>query len=416
MSGRTHQKGASPSRSIQSAIRTPGKAPADQVILELRQRGTLTRAELARRTGLARSTISETVAELLGSGIVVTSERVRRSRGQGRPGIGLSLDPRAGAWIGIDFGMSHVRAVLVDVSHTILATQELAVGVDYSFDRGIDAARDVTTGVLETARVPMSRVVAIGAAVPGPVDIRSGEVLGTSMIPSWTGRSVSGALSDRLGREVLVDNDSNCAALAEHAWGAGRDLGDIAYLKLHSGTGGALIVGGELVRGREGTAGEFGHMTLDPAGPLCRCGGRGCLETYAGVAAVLGQLKPRHGDDLSVAGLLALVAAHDPASLRVAAELGDVVGRAAALISNVAAPDAFVIGGALAALGPPLLEPLRQSFSRNSLAGRQGKAPRARVLAGELGRHASALGAVALLMTDLGLAANGWTMHDRSLA
>jgi predicted NBD/HSP70 family sugar kinase len=131
------------------------------------------------------------------------------------------------------------------------------------------------------------------------------------------------------------------------------------------------------------------------------------------VGAVLRQLRPRHGDDLSVAGLLALVEAHDPASLRVAAELGDVVGRAAAVISNVAAPDAFVIGGALAALGPPLLEPLRQSYSRNSLAGRQGRQPRARILAGELGRHASALGAVALLMTDLGLAASDWTMADR---
>jgi len=303
--------------------------------------------------------------------------------------------------------MRRVRGVLVDLSHRILATHELEVGQDYTLEVGLDAAAEVTASVLEHAGTPRDRVMAIGAAVPGPVDPRSGTVLGTSMIPTWNGVAIADALSERLGREVLVDNDSNCAALAEHLWGAGRGFHDIAYFKLHSGIGGAVIVGGELVRGVAGTAGEFGHITLDATGPLCRCGGRGCLETYVGIPALLAQLRPLRGHGQSFSELVRLAIDGDPACMRVIEEAAEVIGRAAAIVGSVTGPEVIVVGGALASVGDPLMDPIRRSFARHSLAGRQGRQPHAKVVTSELGRHASALGAVVLLMSRLGLADAG---------
>ena len=383
-------------------IRSPGTTPADRVILVLRRYGTMSRAEVARRTGLGKSTVSETVSRLVDAGLVITAPTAPRNTGHGRPGIGISLDPGAGAWIGIDFGMRHVRAVIVDVSHTILATHQTDVEVEYPPSVGLEAAERATAAVLEKSGVSRDRVVAIGAAVPGPVDPKTGIVIGTSMIPTWNGLPVGAALSEKLGRDVLVDNDSNCAALAEQAWGAGRGCANLALFKLHSGVGGAVIANNQLVHGIAGTAGEFGHIPMDEFGPLCRCGGRGCLETYVGIPALLDQLRPLHGRDLTVTRMIELAASRDPAALRVIQEAANIVGRAAAIVASTTGPEVIVIGGALSAMGAPLVDMIQTTFNRHSVAGRQHQQATTRIVLGQLGGHASALGAVVMLTSRLG--------------
>ncbi len=383
-------------------IRASGSEPVDRVVLTLRQHGTLSRAEIARVTGLAKSTVSETVAELLASGLVVVSTSNRRRAGQGRPGIGVSLNPSAGTWIGIDFGFRNVRAVAADLSHQILASHEVSLGQDYGPDAGLDAAATAAQAVVAKAGVTVGSVTAIGAAVPGPIDPITATVLGTSIIPTWTGIAIADELEARLRRKVLVDNDSNCAALAEHLWGAGQGVHDMVYFKLHSGIGGAIVVNDQLVKGLAGTAGEFGHITLVRDGPLCRCGNRGCLETYVGIPALLEHLRPLRGDGLTFGRFVELVRSGDAASNRIIAEAGDIVGHTAAMIANVTGPQAIVIGGALAQVGEPLLDAVRDSFARSSVIGRQGRRPPTRIAAGTLGRNASALGAVALVLSTLG--------------
>ena len=231
--------------------------------------------------------MSETVAGLIDSGLIVKTSTVRRSGRNGRPGTGITLNPQAGMYVGLDFGFRHVRGVLADVSHTILATRETLIGLDYSTEMGLAAAEELVDELLREGGVTPGRVLGIGVAIPGPVDPDTGKVMGTSMIPTWAGVDIAAQLGAVFGSAVLVDNESNCAALSEHLWGAGVGYSNLAYVKLHSGVGGAIVLNGTLVHGLAGAAGEFGHITIDDSGPLCRCGGRGCLEAYVGIPALL---------------------------------------------------------------------------------------------------------------------------------
>jgi predicted NBD/HSP70 family sugar kinase len=359
---------------------------------------------VARTTGLAKSTVSETVAELIDSGLIVRTATMRRSGRNGRPGTGITLNPQAGMYVGLDFGFRHVRGVLADVSHRILATQETLIGLDYSTDMGLTAAKELVDALLHEAGVTPERVLGIGVAIPGPVDPETGRVMGTSMIPTWAGVDIAAELGALFGSAVLVDNESNCAALSEHLWGAGVGYSNLAYVKLHSGVGGAIILNGALVHGVAGAAGEFGHIPIDDTGPLCRCGGRGCLEAYVGIPALLADLRPTHGE-ITFTRFVELVRADDLPSLRVLADAAAAAGRMVAVVSSVCAPARVIVGGALAETGEALLEPLRASFARHSILTRRGPGPEqtTEIVAGSLGRHASSLGAVALVLTRLGL-------------
>jgi predicted NBD/HSP70 family sugar kinase len=385
-------------------ISSPGTDPQARVVLALRQRGVLSRAEVARATGLAKSTVSETVAELIDSGLIVKTSTVRRSRRNGRPGTGITLNPQAGMYVGLDFGFRHVRGVLADVSHRILATREMLIGLDYSTDMGLTAAKELVDELLREGGVTPERVLGIGIAIPGPVDPETGKVMGTSMIPTWAGVDIAAEFGALFGNAVFVDNESNCAALSEHLWGAGVGYSNLAYVKLHSGVGGAIVMNGALVHGLAGAAGEFGHITIDDTGPLCRCGGRGCLEAYVGIPALLADLRPTHGE-ITFTQFLELVRAEDLPSLRVLADAAEAAGRMVAVVSSVCAPSRVIVGGALADAGDALLEPLRASFARQSILTRRGQGPEqmTEIVAGSLGRHASSLGAVALVLTRLGL-------------
>src|SRR5579864_892063 len=168
-------------------IRSPGSEPRDRIVLALRQQGVLSRAEVARVTGLAKSTVSETVAELIESGLVVKTTTVRKAARNGRPGAGITLNPQAGMYVGLDFGFRHVRGVVADVSHKILAMREVHVGRDYLPDVGFAAAQELVAVLLRESAVSADQVLGIGLAIPGPVDPTTSTVIGTSMIPTWAG-------------------------------------------------------------------------------------------------------------------------------------------------------------------------------------------------------------------------------------
>jgi len=246
--------------------------------------------------------------------------------------------------------------------------------------------------VLDEAQVPASRVLGAGAAVPGPVDPATGSVARSSMIPSWAGTVIREELENVFAYPLTVDNDSNCAALAEMRWGAGRGYRNVVYLKLHSGIGGAIILNGELLHGNSGRAGEFGHITLDPRGPLCGCGNRGCLETYAGIPALLEQARPSYGPQLTLTELLQLARRGDAGCRRLLTDTGHLVGQALGSLWNTLDPEVIIIGGALSRAQELLLEPARDGFLRTALS--PGTGTESRILMGTLGGNASALGAV----------------------
>ena len=367
-----------------------------QVLEVVRGRGSVSRADIARHTGLARSTVSTLVNELLGAGLLVERGAPEDAEpAQGRPPVLLSFDPGAGAVLGLHFDHPVLRVAVADLGYTILAEAELPVDVDHDAQDSLDAAVALVDEVLARSGVDRDRLLGAGVGLAGPIDQATGTVGSSAILPGWVGMPVAQELTRRLGLPVHVDNDANVGALAESVLGAGRGASEMAYIMLGSGIGAGLIIGGQVYRGSGGTAGEIGHVLVDEHGPLCRCGNRGCLETYAGADALLDLLRRQHGDALTVDGLVERARAGDAASQRVSAVAARFVGVAAATLCNQLNPEVLVIGGELAQTGALLLDPLRESIARYAIPA---AADDVRVVVGELGERAELRGALVLVL------------------
>jgi predicted NBD/HSP70 family sugar kinase len=178
-------------------------------------------------------------------------------------------------------------------------------------------------------------------------------------------------------------------------YGAGRGLSDVVYVRLTSGIGAGLILGGRLHHGANGFAGELGHVQVAAEGVVCRCGNRGCLETVAAQDALLALLRPAHGADLTFDGMLALVADGDLGARRVFNDAGRALGRVLADLCNHLNPAAIIVGGNLTPALEPVLEGIRESVQRYA---QPAVADAVRVEAGALGERAELLGALALVI------------------
>ena len=341
------------------------------------------------------------IGELRAGGFVAELELPEASRAGGtqggRPPVLLALDPSAGAAIGIDFGHSHVRVAVSDLAHRILCEQEVALAVDGDPVGSLDAAADLVRRKLAATGVGSSSVIGVGMGVPGPVDHRTGRIGSTSILPGWLGIMASAEMERRLGIPVVVDNDANLGALAECSWGAARGSENVVYIKVSSGIGAGLVLGGRLHRGANGTAGEIGHDIVDEAGPYCRCGNRGCLEAVAGGSAITEVVSRSRREQLTLGQVLDLAEDGDLACRRVLAEVGRQLGVSVAKLCNVVNPDRVVLGGLLARAGDVVLEPMRESVRRY---GVDSAMDAVEIVPSVLGERAGVLGALALVLRE----------------
>ena len=383
----------------EGGLRSLRERNSARVIDLLRRHGTASRADIARWTGLSRSTVSSLVAELEASGLIVERAEEPRRPGAngGRPPVLLALEPAAGIALGVDFGHTHLRVAVADLSSRILAERHQALDVDRAAAEALDAAAALIDEVLDEARLERERVVAVGMGLPGPIDAVTGVVGSSVILPGWAGLRPAAELERRVGLDVEVDNDANLGALAEVAFGGSRGVADLVYLKVASGIGAGIVVGGRLQRGSTGVAGELGHVPADPSGRVCRCGNRGCLETVAAAPALLELLRASHGRDLTVRDLVELATAGDVGARRVLADAGRAIGRALAVLVNCLNPERIVLGGELSTAGESLLEGVRESLQRFALPSAVAAV---RVEIGALGDRAGVLGALSLVITD----------------
>jgi predicted NBD/HSP70 family sugar kinase len=366
-----------------------------RAIAALRDGGPMSRAELARQTALAPSTITAIVRSLGEEGIILPA--APRGDAPGGRGRELRLNPDLGIVLGLDFGFRTVRSLVVDLAATERSRGERPLPDHYSAHEGLAIARELMDETIRSAGLTHADIAAVGIALPGPIDPSGQRVGGSAVLQGWA--SVSAAdISEALGVPVLIENDSNLAALGEHVFGAGRDVRDSITIKMHSGIGAGIIVRDELVTGTAGGAGEIGHTLVDARGPLCRCGKRGCLDTYAAVPAILAAMQPLHAA-LDFPGFIRLIDAGDPGAERVARDAADLVGQAVATACLLLAPSCVVIVGALARAGDVVLDPIRDAIANVALP-ESGVIPDVRL--GSLGDRHTAMGAVALALGDLG--------------
>ncbi len=277
-----------------------------------------------------------------------------------------------GCLVGFDIGGTKISACVADARGRALARGRVPTPEDPR--RGVEVL--VTLGERLLRRAGRRRPLAVGLAVPGPLS-PDGTLLAPPNMPRWRRLDLRRPLGRAFGAPVRVENDANAAALAEGRFGAARGLSDYVYLTMSTGVGGGLVVGGRLVRGRTGNAGEVGHQIVRRGGPRCGCGRRGCLEAIAGGAAIARRLRrlARRGSALwrLAGGKRARIDARlwvdalrlgDRAARRVADEYVDAVSTAIANLVFTFDPQAVILGTIVARSGGLLLPRLRREVRR----------------------------------------------------
>ena len=375
---------------------------ADAVLRLIWEKRRLSRADIARRAGLSRSTVSEIINEILPMGLV-TEVGQGPSRGGRRP-IVLEFQDDACVILGVEMGGSHVAVALTDLRGRVLAweTREHPVRSDPPGTRQLIA--EFCRKCLDDPAAGGRPLVGIGVAVPCPFNPADPDRLSAVVMPVWEERLGLDDLAREFGVPLLVDNDANLGALAEHWWGLGGDEDNLAYIKVATGVGSGHVINGEIYRGATGVAGEIGHLAIDPNGGPCICGLRGCLVTLVGGyalearAAALAAEYPQSvltEKGFKVHEIENAALAGDPLALQVILEAAGHLGTAVAGLLNLMNPGVVVLGGDLARLGELVLQPLRESVHDRTLVS---SVAAAEILVSKLGPKSVAVGAATLVL------------------
>ena len=317
------------------------------VLAAVQSRPRCSRADVARVTGLSTSAVSTLVAELVAAELLVELG-ARPSPSGGRPSVSLGIAPRAGALIGIHLGHADLRVVLTSMDGTVIQERRHFLDVDREPGQSMERVARSTADLIGSGDVDPDRVLGVGVAVSAPV-VDSRLLASPPMLLDWGGLDIAGFLRKRTGLPVHLGNDASLGALAEWRLGAGTGVEDLVYVMLGAGVGCGLVLGGRLHTGASGTAGELGHLPVDPDGQVCRCGARGCLETVVSTRALVASLAHARGPDVTVEALLDLADAGDRGALRLLADAGRVLGTALAAVCTLTDPGLVVVGGELTA-------------------------------------------------------------------
>ena len=325
----------------------------------LRRHGAMTQVEIAGQTGLSPATVSNMVKELDAAEAVALAPSIRN----GRRAVLVSLATGSTLLVGIAFGDRDVRVAIGSGPHDVLGQQRMPLPADHHADEGMERAARLVADLVERAGKAMTDVKAGCIGLPAPVDTVSGQVGSEGILPGWRGVAVADEMEGRLQAPVVLDNTANLAALGELRSGALQGVEQGVYIKLSYGVGAGLVLGGEVFRGAAGTAGEIGHLTIDENGPVCRCGNRGCLETYIGSQALLESLAASHGA-MSLRDLIARALEGDPGCRRVLHDAGSHLGVAVAGLVNLVNPEVIVLGGQLSRVGRMITDPMLAALER----------------------------------------------------
>jgi predicted NBD/HSP70 family sugar kinase len=384
-----------------SQMRTRERS-AMRVLDFLWREGPANRVDVVRGTALSRATVSKLIGELQADGLVAERRQPRELTAAGRPPGLLELNPVIGAVAGVDFGHSSVRVAIADLAGSLIAETGHELDVDNEAERSIELAVASVEALVAGASLARDRLLGVGAAISAPVLRDSGSLAAAGILPGWSAISPKVELERRLGLPVHVGNDANLGALAEVRAGAARGASNVVYLMLSSGIGGGLVLDGSLLTGHSGITGELGHVVVESGGRICRCGNRGCLETIAGAQTLLEQLRPVHGQKLTLARAAELARSGDDGCRRRFADAGRAVGRVAGAICNLINPELVIVGGELIVAGEILVDGVREGLAATSIPAVHRDL---RVVAAMLGARAELLGAVGLAIAEADIAA-----------
>jgi predicted NBD/HSP70 family sugar kinase len=339
----------------------------ESVLRLFRTRGPLTRADVARLTGMSRTALNQRLDVLLGAGLLVASQGGVRTKG--RPADQFQFDGSGGVLLVADVGASGMRVALSDLDGRIRAESAVASDVTDGPEAVLGLVQEQFEALLSGQRCDTDLVRGIGVDVPGPVQNLVGQVISPPIMPGWDRFDIPAWFGHRFGCPVFVEKDANAIAYGEHrvSFPHARQL---MAVKVGHGIGSGLVLDGSLYRGADGGAGDVGHMHYggDQEGPQCKCGNVGCVEAFAGGWALLRDLREAGHPITSMSEALRLVERGEPDAIRLVRAAGRVIGAALAGPVNLINPRVLVVGGQLVtAGGTHLFAGIREMIYRRSL-------------------------------------------------
>ena len=402
-------QGAS-SRADQTTVR---RANLGIVLQQIAAGEPRSRARVAAETGLTRGTVSSLVGELLELDLLRETGEDEHAGRVGRPAQTLELGDRLVA-VGLEVNVDYLAVCVEDLTGSICHERRIHTDNRRSRPGPVLArlsrmAQEALAVIEAEGRTPVGMAVAL----PGVVQAQTGTLLRAPNL-GWSEIPVAQEIGARFpDLPVRADNEANLAALAEHWQGAARDLEDFICVFGEVGVGGGIFVGGELFRGANGYGGEFGHVVVDPTGPTCNCGSKGCLETFVGQEAIARRAGVAVGSDGRTRNLTRELVRRaelgDVAVLASLAETGRYLGIGLASAVNLLDVDAVVLGGCFGPLAPWLADDVRRILGERVLSADWSGCE---VRASELGEGAAVRGAAALTLRDV--LAEPWLVSERA--
>jgi predicted NBD/HSP70 family sugar kinase len=371
---------------------------------EIARRQPVSRARLADTTGFTKTTVSSLVASLAGAGLVREDGPVRDGE-RGRPATAVSINGDRVAGLGLEINVDYLAACVLDLGRRIRHRHIVAAGNrGRAPERVIAALTRLAEQAIAAAADQGLSVAGAVVALPGALDLNGGR-LRTAPNLGWTDVAAGELLDAGLPPLPLpadYDNEANLAALGELWFGDGPELGSYVHVSGEIGIGAGIIVDGRVFRGAHGFAGELGHVVVDPGGPPCGCGGRGCLEQVAGQEAILraagmaGVTATSPGSpDGPLSALVGRLEQGDERALAAVRRAGESLGQALATAVNLLDPDTIVLGGIFSGLARWARPAAEAGLARGAGVVRRA-APR--ITVSRLGGDAAALGAASLVV------------------
>ncbi len=367
-------------------------ARSGEVLDVVRRASMTTTAEIAASMGLARSTVAERVDRLLDAGLLVADDA--RVLGRGRPVRPLRFNATAGVVLVAQLGLSGSRVGVTDLDGSILTSRTIDLDLADGPGSVLPRIEAEWREALDRTGSDSAAVFGIGLGVPGLVELA--RVTGTIDHP-WTDRPIADRLGATWSAPVVVDQDVNFLALAEHRANH-RDAEVLLALKVGTALGCGVVVAGRVVRGGAGLAGEIGHTRVAGSDALCACGNRGCLAAVASGAALVRSLRDQGVEVTSARDVARLAAAGVVQAAQAVRAAGREIGEVMAAAINLLNPDAIIVWGYLADAGDHLLAGMRERIYRSAIPGASG---RVRLERASLGDDAGIRGAAATVIEQV---------------
>ena len=361
----------------------------------LLRRGAAAQATIVAATGLSRPTVTAALTRLADRGLAeMTPGQDDVAPAMGRRANRYRLTAGAGHAVGVDIGRRHINIVIMDAGHQQVIRLNSKVSADADQDPWpvLKQAADQVQVALKQADV--SSVLGIAFGMPVPLT-RDGLVASGTLLPAWMRVNPRRELAALLpGFAVHVANEADLGALGEYAFGWGEGKRDLTYVKLGTGIGGGMVLGGRLHRTSGGPAMEIGHITLDYHGRRCPCGNRGCLERYVGGRELLASARKDGLEIEDIPSMVSRARSGDAACRRIIHEAASLVGIAIGTLVNLSGPELIVLGGSLSAAGDLLTRPLRTALDQTAFAAATSSMS---IKIARLSQWASACGAAAFV-------------------